>query len=150
MSEIKALLDAGVGKPYVSDWITVDQGMIDRFADLTHDWNFIHVDAPRAAEAPYGSTIAHGFLLLSLLAPLRSACSRPEMPGLRMGVNYGFDRVRFVSAVKSGSRIRGTFTVAAVKEKGEGQFLEEMDVVVEIESEDRPAVIARWLSMFFF
>ena len=124
--------------------------MIDRFADLTHDRNFIHVDAAKAADTPYGATIAHGFLLLSLLAPLRSTCSRPHFPGLRMGVNYGFDRVRFVTAVRSGSRIRATFTVTEVKEKGPGQYLEEMDVFVAIDGEDQPAVIARWLSMYFF
>jgi acyl dehydratase len=150
MTDIKTLLEAEIGKSYQSGWMTVDQPMIDRFADLTHDWNFIHVDAEKAAETPYGSTIAHGFLLLSLLAPLRSDCPRPGIPGLRMGVNYGFERVRFVSAVKSGSRVRGTFTVVSVGEKGRNQFLEEMDVSVEIESEERPAVVARWLSMFFF
>lgn len=150
MSDIKAMLEAEVGKSYVSDWMTVDQPLIDRFADLTHDWNFIHVDPGKAAETPYGGTIAHGFLLLSLLAPLRSMCARPHIPGLTMGVNYGFDRVRFVTAVKSGSRIRGTFTVASVKEKGAARFLEEMDVIVGVEGEERPAVMARWLSMYFF
>lgn len=150
MSDAKAMLEAEIGKPYVSDWVLIDQSMIDRFADLTHDWNFIHVDAVKAAGTPYGSTIAHGFLLLSMLAPLRSACPRPRIPGLRMGVNYGFDRVRFVSAVKPGSRIQATFTVTAVTERGPGQYLEEMDVLVGIEGEDRPAVIARWLSVLFF
>lgn len=150
MSDIKAILEAEIGKPHISDWITVDQPMIDRFADLTHDWNFIHVDPGKAAETPYGSTIAHGFLLLSMLAPLRATCPRPRIPGLTMGVNYGFDRVRFVTAVKSGVRIRGTFTVVSVKEKNATQFLEEMDVVVGIEGEEKPAVVARWLSMFFF
>lgn len=150
MSDINAMLEAEVGKPYLSDWMMVDQAMIDRFADLTHDWNFIHVDPGKAAETPYGRTIAHGFLLLSLLAPLRSTCPRPHIPGLRMGVNYGFDRIRFVAAVKSGSRIRGTFTVVSVKERSATQFLEEMDVIVGIEGEEQPAVVARWLSMFFF
>lgn len=150
MSDIMTLLKAEIGKTNLSGWMTVDQPMIDRFADLTHDWNFIHVDAEEAAATPYGSTIAHGFLLLSLLAPMRSNCPRPQMPGLRMGVNYGFERVRFVTAVKSGSRIRGAFTVAAVTEKKPFQFLEEMDVSVVIEGEERPAVVARWLSMFFF
>ena len=150
MTDIKALLESEIGKTYLSGWMTVDQPMIDRFADLTHDWNFIHVDAAKAAETPFGSTIAHGFLILSLLAPLRSDCLRPRIADLRMGVNYGFEKVRFVSPVRSGSRIRGSFTVAAVKEKASGQFLEEMDVSVMVEGEDRPAVVARWLSMFFF
>lgn len=150
MADAGTILDGEVGKVYFSDWMTVDQAMIDSFADVTHDWNFIHVDAEKAAETPYGGTIAHGFLLLSLLAPLRGACSRPSIPGLRMGVNYGLEKVRFVSAVRSGSRIRGVFTVVKVTEKSPGQYLEEMDVLIEIEGEEKPAVVARWLSMLFF
>lgn len=150
MSDAKALLEAAVGETYVSEWMTVDQLMIDGFADLTDDLNFIHVDPEKAAETPYGGTIAHGFLTLSLLAPLRSQCPRPRIPGLRMGVNYGFDRVRFIGPVKAGSRIRGSFTVAEVIEKKPGQFLEVTDVSIEIGGEEAPAVAARWLTMFFF
>lgn len=149
MAHIATILENEVGKTYVSDWMSVDQKMIDSFADVTHDWNFIHTDPEKAAQTPYGGTIAHGFLLLSLLAPLRGASSRPAVPGLRMGVNYGLEKVRFVSAVRSGSRIRGVFTIVSMTEKSAGQFLEDMDVLVEIEGKDRPAVAARWLTMYF-
>jgi len=149
MADIATILEAEIGKPYFSDWLTVDQAMIDSFADVTHDWNFIHVDAEKAAKTPYGGTIAHGFLLLSLLAPLRGTCRRPAIPGLRMGVNYGLENVRFVSAVRAENRIRGMFTVVMMTEKSPGQYLEEMEVSVEIENGERPAVVARWLSMYF-
>ena len=136
------------GKTYVSDWMEVDQALIERFADCTHDWNFLHVDPVKAGETEFGGTIAHGFLVLSLLAPLRSATPRPSFPGLRLGVNYGFERVRWVQPVRSGSRIRATFTIVAIAETGPGQFREELDVLVEAEGLDRPAVAARWLTMY--
>lgn len=142
------MLNAQVGQSYVSDWITVDQELIDRFADTTRDWNFMHVDAEKAARTEFGGTIAHGFLLLSLLAPLRSETDRPGVPGLRVGLNYGFERVRFISPVRSGSRIRGRFTIAAITEEAPGKFREAMDVTLEIEGSDRPAVAARWLTMY--
>jgi len=149
MADIATILENEVGKTYVSDWMTVDQTMIDSFADVTHDWNFIHVDAEKASQTPYGGTIAHGFLVLSLLAPLRGASSRPALPGLRMGVNYGLEKVRFVSAVRSGSRIRAVFTIVRITEKASGQYLEDMDVLIEIEGSEKPAVAARWLTMYF-
>ena len=105
--EVAAYIAEQVGKPYVSDWLLVDQPMIDRFADATRDWMFLHVDPEKAAQTEFGGTIAHGFLLLSLLAPLRAETPRPSLPGLRVGLNYGFERVRFISPVHSGSRIRG-------------------------------------------
>ena len=86
--------------------------------------------------------------MLSLLAPLRSATPRPSFPGLRLGVNYGFERVRWVQPVRSGSRIRATFTIVAIAETAPGQFREELDVLVEAEGLDRPAVAARWLTMY--
>jgi acyl dehydratase len=137
-----------VGKVYVSDWMLIDQQLIDGFADTTRDWNFMHVDPEAAAKTEFGGTIAHGFLVLSLLAPLRTEIPRQRFPGLRVGVNYGLDRVRWVSPVHSGKRIRGHFTVAAITEDGPGRFREEMDVVVEVEGSDRPSMIARWLTMY--
>ena len=148
-AEIEAYAREETGKPYVSDWMEVDQALIDQFADLTRDWNFLHVDVDRAAQTEFGGTIAHGFLVMSLFAPLRSETPRPRVPGLRMGVNYGFDRIRFIQPVRSGSRIRGTFTIAALEEVAPGQIREEMDVTIEVEGLARPAVAARWLSMFF-
>jgi acyl dehydratase len=136
------------GCSYVSDWLLVDQQMIDAFADTTRDWMFLHVDPVAAAETEFGGTIAHGFLLLSLLAPLRSETPRPAFPGLRTGLNYGFERVRFVNPVRAGRRIRARFEIQSIEERGPGRFVEEMDTTVEIEGEDKPAVVARWLTMY--
>lgn len=136
------------GKTYVSDWMLVDQDLIDRFADTTRDWMFLHVDPVKAAETEFGGTIAHGFLVLSLFAPLRSETPRQRLPGMRTGVNYGFDKVRFISPVRSGSRIRGHFTIAELRRDGPGQVREAMDVTLEVEGIERPAVAARWLTMY--
>ena len=146
--EISAYISDEVGKTYVSGWMDVDQALIDSFADVTRDWNFLHVDPEAAAETEFGGTIAHGFLVLSLLAPLRSETPRPRFPGLRVGVNYGFEKVRWVQPVRSGSRIRATFRVEAIIETDPGRFREELDVVVEVEGIKRPAVAARWLTMY--
>ena len=140
---------AETGKHYQSGWLTVDQPLIDRFADTTRDWNFLHVDPQLAGQTEFGGTIAHGFLILSLLAPLRSDTARPRLPGMRLGVNYGFDRIRWVQPVRSGSRIRGNFTISALTPGDPGQLREEMEVTVEIEGVERPAIAARWLTMYF-
>ncbi len=145
---IAEYIKSEVGKTYVSDWMEVDQALIDNFADVTRDWNFLHVDSEAAAQTEFGGTIAHGFLVLSLLAPLRSETPRPRFPGLRVGVNYGFEKVRWVQPVRSGSRIRATFRIAAITETDPGRFREEQDVVVEVEGLERPAVAARWLTMY--
>jgi acyl dehydratase len=147
-AELAEFVRDEVGKSYVSDWLLVDQQLIDRFADTTRDWMFLHVDPEKAAQTEFGGTIAHGFLVLSLLAPLRSETPRPRLPGLRMGVNYGFERVRFISPVRSGSRIRASFTIAALTQEKPGKIREEMDVTVEVEGLERPAVAARWLTMY--
>jgi acyl dehydratase len=136
------------GKAYRSGWLMVDQPLIDRFADTTRDWMFLHVDPEKAAATEFGGTIAHGFLLLSLLAPLRSETPRPTLPGLRTGLNYGFDRIRFISPVRSGRRIRARFAIAELAEEAPGRIREAMDVTLEVEDSDRPAVIARWLTMY--
>jgi acyl dehydratase len=146
--EIADFIAAETGRTYRSDWLTVDQPTIDRFADATRDWNFLHVDPVRAAETPFGTTIAHGFLVMSLLVPLRHSSDRALFPRLKMGVNYGIERLRFVSPVPSGSRIRGDFTVVSITERAPGQYLEEMDVAVEVEGAERPAVVARWLTLY--
>lgn len=141
-------LRSQVGQTYRSGWTPVDQTLIDGFADLTRDWMFLHVDPEKAVEAGFPGTIAHGFLVLSLLAPLRGDTGRPPVTGMRAGLNYGFERVRFVQPVPSGSRIRGAFHVAAITERAPGQLLEEQDVTIEIEGSDRPAVVARWLTLY--
>lgn len=139
---------AQVGRTYTSPWITVDQPMIDAFADTTRDWNFLHVDPDKAKAAGFGGTIAHGFLTLSLLATMRHECDRPDVSGFRAGVNYGLERVRMLAPVPSGCRIRGVMHVATLEERNPGHWLETMDVTVEIEGQDKPALIARWLTMY--
>ena len=130
----------------VSDWITVDQGRIDAFADATEDRQFIHVDPDAAARTPFGGTIAHGFLTLSLLSRMAAEAILVP-PTVRMIVNYGLDRVRFLAPVRSGKRIRGRFTLESIDEKTGGQLLLRHLVTVEIEGEDKPALSAQWLAL---
>ncbi len=134
----------------VSDWITVDQTMIDSFAKATLDDQFIHTDPERAkAESPFGGTIAHGFLTLSLL----SALNYDALPRIReqtMGINYGFDAIRFVAPVKSGARVRGRFTLAETRFRGASMLMTTSDVTVEIENEKKPALTARWTTISQF
>jgi acyl dehydratase len=145
LEEIKNRIGSEVG---VSDWILVDQARIDAFADVTEDHQFIHIDPEAAAKTPFGGTIAHGFLSLSLLSRMAAdAMLRPE--GIKMGVNYGFEKVRFLTPVRSGKRIRGRFTLASFEEKRPGQYQFVHNVTVEIEGEDKPALIADWIGMIF-
>ncbi|QQN75360.1 MaoC family dehydratase [Croceicoccus sp. YJ47] len=137
-----------VGQRYLSDWLTVDQPMIDRFADATGDHQFIHVDPQRAAKTPFGGTIAHGFLLLSLLPRLQGMADRPEIPGLAMGINYGTDRIRFVRPVHAGSDVRAAFHIAEVTQKAPDRFQQTIDVELHTRGQDGPALIARWLGQF--
>ena len=133
----------------VSDWVLVDQAMIDRFAEATGDHQFIHVDPARAAMTPFGGTIAHGFLLLSLLPRLQATMPRPPLEGVRMQVNYGFERVRFVTPVRSGSRVRAHSTLASVEQKRPGQLQQLAEVTLEIEGVEKPALTAAWLGQVF-
>jgi len=130
----------------VSGWIAIDQARIDAFADATEDRQFIHVDVAAAAQTPFGGTVAHGFLSLSLLS--RMGAERMLLPeGMKMAVNYGLDRVRFLAPVRSGSRVRGRFTLDSVEEKAAGQLLLRHVVTVEIEGEEKPALTAVWLTL---
>lgn len=145
IDEIKASVGSEVG---VSDWILVDQARIDAFADVTDDRQFIHVDPAAAAMTPFGGTIAHGFLTLSLLSRMAAdAMLGPDR--IRMGVNYGFEKVRFLAPVRSGKRVRGRFTLVSFEEKRPGQYQFVHSVTVEIEGEDKPALIADWIGMIF-
>ena len=145
LEEIRSKIGTDIG---VSDWITIDQPRIQAFADATEDQQFIHVDPAAAAQTPFGGTVAHGFLTLSLLS--RMAADVMLAPDtLRMGVNYGSDRVRFIAPVRSGKRIRGRFTLDAVDEKAPGQLLFRHTVTVEIEGESKPALTAQWLGLLF-
>lgn len=131
-----------------SDWITIDQDRINTFADVTEDHQFIHVDEEAAKMTPFGGTVAHGFLSLSMLSHLAKNCVI-VMEGVKMGVNYGFEKVRFVTPVKSGKRIRGHFTLMSADQKMPGQWTFKYAVKVEIEGEAKPALVAEWLSMQF-
>jgi acyl dehydratase len=143
LTEIKSRIGSEVG---VSSWTTLDQARIDGFADATEDRQFIHVDPAAAAQTPFGGTIAHGFLTLSLLSRMGAdAMLLPE--GAQMAINYGLDRVRFLAPVRSGKRVRGRFTLDSVEEKGTGQILMRHSVTVEIEGEDKPALSAVWLAL---
>lgn len=130
--------------PAVSRWYEIGQDRINTFADVTEDWQFIHLDEERMA--PQGGTMAHGFLTLSMLSAM-SYDVQPEIPGMVQGLNYGFDRIRFVTPVRAGQRIRGRFSVADVVEKP-GRYDVTWDVMVEIDGADRPAIVAKWINVF--
>jgi acyl dehydratase len=141
-------LQAGVGTEVgVSPWRVVSQTIINKFADATDDHQFIHVDPVRAAsETPFGGTIAHGFLLLSLLAAMTYE-TLPPIEGQSIGINYGFDKIRFVAPVKSGARIRARFLLADVNARPSGWVQMSYDVTIEIENAPKPALTARWLTL---
>ena len=129
-----------------SEWLAIDQARINAFADCTLDHQFIHVDPEKAAQTPFGSTIAHGFLSLSLLShfSLSVGCG---FENTVMGINYGFDKVRFLAPVRVNSRIRARARLLDVQEKSPGQFLVKQEITVEIDGEPKPALIAEWLTM---
>ena len=145
LDEIKAKVGTSL---VASPWIEVDQKAIDTFADVTGDHQFIHVDPAAAAETPFGGTIAHGFLTLSLLSQMAAHVMLvPDTT--RMAVNYGFEKVRFIAPVRSGKRVRGHFTLASAEEKRPGQWQFVHNVTVEIEGEDKPALTADWIGLVF-
>lgn len=134
----------------LSSWHLVDQKRIDVFADATEDHQFIHVDPERAArETPFGTTIAHGFLTASLLSVF-SYEALPKVEGVTMGVNYGFDKLRFISPVRAGSRLRGRFTLTEATMRKPNELLSRTSVSVEIEGEQRSALVADWLGLMYF
>ena len=146
-SELPSLVGQEVG---LSRWITVDQARIDAFARITEDEQFIHVDPERARATPFGGTIAHGFLTLSLASAMSYDAVAP-LDGVVMGVNYGFDKLRFLAPVPAGSRVRGRFRLLSAENKGtqDGvtRWLLKHELTVEIEGGDKPALIAEWLGM---
>ncbi len=143
LDELKAQVG---GEPRYSRWYVLDQSRIDSFADATEDWQFIHCDKELAAKTPFGSTIAHGFLTLSMLSAMSFDCE-PALENMEMGINYGFNRIRFTSPVKEGLRVRGKFITRAVDEKTPINILTTTGITVEIEGESRPAISAEWLGM---
>ena len=146
-SDLQSLVGQEVG---LSRWITVDQARIDAFARITEDEQFIHVDPEAARATPFGGTIAHGFLTLSLASAMSYDAVAP-LDGVVMGVNYGFDKLRFLAPVPAGSKVRGRFKLLSAEDKGaqDGvtRWLLKHELTVEIEGGDKPALIAEWLSM---
>ncbi len=144
VAELKKKIGQEIG---VSQWHVVSQDMIDRFADVTHDRQFIHVDPVRAKkETPFGGTIAHGYLILSLVAPM-SYEALPQIDGRVMGINYGLDKVRFLSPVRAGSRVRAHFKLKEVSPRSEKEVLLKNEIMVELEGAEKPAVYAESLSV---
>jgi acyl dehydratase len=128
----------------VSDWLLVDQDMIQQFADLTQDWVFLHTDPERARAAGFVGTIAHGFLTISLIATLFPS-SLPRIEGVTVGFNYGFNRLRLIAPVPSGARIRGRFKLLDCVERAPGEYLLTYVVAIEVEGRDKPSLVAEWL-----
>lgn len=142
-SELQSLIGTEVG---VSSWIQIDQARIDAFAEVTNDHQFIHVNPELAKQTPFGTTIAHGFLTLSLASGMSYEAVAP-LEGVVMGVNYGFDKLRFLAPVPVNSKVRGRFKLLSAEDKGGGRWLIKHELTVEIEGGDKPALIAEWLGM---
>jgi acyl dehydratase len=143
----QALVGKEIG---VSSWHLIDQPRIDTYADVIGDHQFIHVDPERAKkETAFGTTIAHGFLTMSLLS-IMSYEVMPAVAGATMGVNYGFDKLRFISPVRSGKRVRGRFVLAEAKLRKPNELQTRTNVTVEIEGEEKPALVAEWLGLTYF
>jgi len=145
LEDIQARIGTEIG---VSGWIPIDQRAIDTFADVTGDHQFIHVDPEAAAKTPFGGTVAHGFLTLSLLSQMAAGVMLVP-PTMRMAVNYGFEKIRFIAPVRSGKSVRGRFTLVSAEEKRPGQWQFLHHVAVEIEGEEKPALTADWIGMIF-
>lgn len=145
IEEIQERVGTEIG---MSDWILIDQNRIDAFAAITEDHQFIHVDPERAKQTPFRGTVAHGFLTLSMLSRMAGGVMlHPE--SMRMAVNYGFEKVRFMAPVKSGKRVRGRFRMLSAEEKRASQWQITYEVTVEIEDEDKPALVADWIGYMF-
>ena len=140
-------LEDYIGKEVgLSDWITVDQERINQFAEATGDHQYIHVDPERAAQTPFGTTIAHGFLTMSLMVVMGYEAGL-KLENTVMGINYGFDKLRFINPVKVNSNIRGRFKLIGAEQKKPNHYLLKHEVTVEIDGEEKPALIAEWLGM---
>lgn len=142
-SQLSALVGEELG---VSEWICIDQASISAFANVTRDWQAIHVDEVAARTGPFGGTIAHGFLTLSLLSAMAGGVV-PTLEGQRAGINYGFNALRFVTPVRSGERVRGRFVLKQVAERSRESYQLTIGVTVEVEHNPRPALVAEWLTL---
>jgi acyl dehydratase len=145
LESYQALVGQEIG---LSSWHLLDQKRIDAYAGVSEDHQFIHVDPEKAKATPFGTTIAHGFLTMSMLSVM-SYEVMPAIEGTTMGVNYGFDKLRFISPVKSGKRVRGRFTLAKAEMRRPGELQSVTHVTVEIEGEDKPALVAEWIGLVY-
>jgi acyl dehydratase len=144
--ELKAQVGQNVG---TSEWVVMSQERINQFAEATGDHQFIHVNEEAAKMTPFGGTIAHGFLTLSMIPYLSANSDLPKVDGVKMGVNYGGNKTRFISPVRSGKRIRGHWKLVDLEEKRPGQWQQTHEITIEIEGEDKPALITEWIMQFF-
>ena len=144
--EVKAQVGQNVG---TSEWVVMSQERINQFAEATGDHQFIHIDPERAKMTPFGGTIAHGFLTLSMIPYLSAHSDLPRVDGVKMGVNYGGNKTRFIAPVRSGKRIRGHWKLLELVEKRPGQWQQTHEITIEIEGEDKPALITEWIMQFF-
>jgi acyl dehydratase len=144
--EMAAKVGENIG---TSEWILVDQDMINKFADATGDHQFIHVNEAMAKMTPFGGTIAHGFLTLSLMPVMFEKSDLPSLENVKMAINYGGNKTRFLTPVKSGKRVRGHFKLLEMAEKKPGQWQQTIELSVEIEGDDKPALVAEWITMIF-
>ena len=141
-------LDQYIGEEIgVTDWLEITQDQVNQFADATLDHQFIHVDPEAATNSPFGGPIAHGFLTLSLLSYFAGNGAGVSVEGAVMGINYGLDKVRFIQPVHVGKRVRARSRLLSGEEKKPGHYLFKQAVTVEIEDDDKPALIAEWLTM---
>jgi acyl dehydratase len=132
-----------------SEWVEMSQERINMFADATGDHQFIHIDEEKAKLTPFGGTIAHGFLTLSMIPYLSANSDIPRVENVKMGVNYGGNKTRFISPVRAGKRIRGHWKLVEMVEKRPGQWQQTAEITIEIEGEDKPALICEWITQFF-
>ena len=144
--ELFGLVGKDVG---TSEWMLIDQDRVNKFAEATGDFQFIHVDPERAKLTPFGGPIAHGFLSLSLLPVLTAQADLPRLDGIKMGVNYGGNKTRFISPVRAGKRVRSHTKLLELVEKRPGQWQQTNEITIEIEGEDKPALICEWITLFF-
>ena len=132
-----------------SEWVEMSQEKINMFADATGDHQFIHVNEEAAKMTPFGGTIAHGFMTLSMIPALGASSDMPRLDGIKMAVNYGGNKTRFIAPVRSGKRIRGHWKLTEMVEKRPGQWQQTCEITIEIEGEDKPALICEWMTLFF-
>jgi Acyl dehydratase len=144
--ELAAKVGENIG---TSQWAEMSQDRINQFAEATGDHQFIHVNPDMAKMTPFGGTIAHGFLTLSMIPYLSANSDMPRIDGIKMGVNYGGNKTRFIAPVKSGKRIRGHWKLTEMVEKRPGQWQQTAEITIEIEGEDKPALICEWITQFF-